>query len=75
MWMPSDRARAESLAMRWGGTVSYTASVDGVRVVWMDPQGYTVTLSGAGAGEVIGMLSTILRETYAGPSIEAGHIY
>jgi hypothetical protein len=77
VWSPSDRARAAVLAERWGGVVSYTVGCggDGVCVQWSDGRGYTVTLAGADAGEVLGMLSTVLRDMDGQPATGAGHIH
>lgn len=77
VWTASDRARAAVLAERWGGVVSHTIGCggDGVCVEWSDRRGYTVTLAGADAGEVLGMLSTVLRDTDAAQASKAGHIH
>lgn len=74
-WSASDRARAAVLAERWGGVVSQTVGPGGagVSLEWSDARGYTVTLSGADAGEVLGMLSTVLREMGHAPAAHAGH--
>jgi hypothetical protein len=44
-------------------------------VQWSDGRGYTVTLAGADAGEVLGMLSTVLRDMDGQPATGAGHIH
>jgi hypothetical protein len=75
MWSPADRARADGLASQWGGIVSYAVGADGVRVEWLDPRGYRVTVAGVDVGELLGMLSTMLRERYAESRNEAGHIH
>ena len=76
-WSTSDRARASVLAERWGGVVTQTVgpSGDGVAIEWTDRRGYTLTLSGRDAGEVLGMLSTVLREMEQTPAAGAGHIH
>jgi hypothetical protein len=48
---------------------------DGVAIEWMDRRGYVVTLSGRDAGEVLGMLSTVLRGMEQAPAAGAGHIH
>lgn len=77
VWTASDRARAAVLAERWGGVVSHTIGCggDGVCVEWSDRRGYTVTLAGADASEVLGMLSTVLREMDGASATGAGHIH
>jgi len=77
VWSASDRARAAVLAERWDGVVSYVVGCggDGVCVEWSDRRGYKMTLSGADAGEVLGMLSTVLRDMDGQPATEAGHIH
>ena len=77
VWSASDRARAAVMAERWGGVVSHTVgpSGDGVALEWSDRRGYTVTLAGADAGEVLGMLSTVLRDMDGQPATGAGHIH